>query len=102
MGYLPVVLIPCCNCQRSKVLLKIIIFPPLFSADGFLAFEGVCDWISDVATAVELLDLMLLLLWSSWITTWKCLVSHLEFLDHVAGWCYEDAVMNGKMEEKCV
>jgi len=45
------------------------------------------------------IDLMLLLfLCSSWITTWQCLVSPLEFLDHVAGWCCEDAVMNGNRE----
>lgn len=68
VGYLPVVLMPCCSCQRSEPLLMVILLPPLLSVDGFLAFGGVCDWRS--VAVVELLDLMMLLLWSSWI--WCC------------------------------
>ena len=71
-------------------------------ADGISSFSSVvcwwfisfcrCLWLKiwcfcccgalgfDVVATVELLDLILLLLWSSWITTWQCLVSSLEFL----------------------
>ena len=74
----------------------VILLPPLLSTNGLLAFASVCVWRYDVvAAAMELLDLMLLLLWSSWITTWQCLVSPLEIFDHVPRWCCEDATMNG-------
>jgi len=34
----------------------VILLPPLLSVDGFLAFGGVCDWRSHVASVVELMD----------------------------------------------
>ena len=39
-----------------SIFCMVILRPPLLSADGFLAFGGVCDWRSDVAAVVELLD----------------------------------------------
>ena len=89
VGYFPEVLMPWCSCQRSEALCC------LFTTWSFfflLCYLLMIYWILKVSVTR---DLMLLLLCSSWITTWQCLVSPLEFLDDVASWCCEDAIMNG-------
>lgn len=71
-GILTVVMMPFCSCQRSEVLLMVILLPPPLSVDGLLDFGGVCDWRYDVVVSVQLLDLMMLLLWSSRIWCCRC------------------------------
>jgi len=65
----------------------------------FLHFLLMVYWLLQVSVTKYL---MLLLLCSSWITIWECLMSPLEFFDHVVGWYCEDAIMNAQREQEHV
>jgi len=95
VGYLPVVLMPCCSCQRSEVLLMVILLSPIVSYWWFISFCR-CLWLkiwcccyycgalgSDAAVVVELLNYHLEMFGVSLRISWSCCWMVLW------GWCNE-------------